>query len=75
MAGSWQGGAPMKMHPYLGRTVEIVYWDRQGRWTQRVIVPLAVTDEWVRAYCRTRKAPRLFRLDRIMAVRPLQKNA
>jgi hypothetical protein len=55
---------------YTGRRVRIMYQDRRGRWTLRTVVPYAWGEEWMKAHCCERGAPRLFRLDRIMALQP-----
>ncbi|SMF89034.1 hypothetical protein SAMN05661091_4493 [Paenibacillus uliginis N3/975] len=55
---------------YIGRIVEIIYIDRNGKITQRRIEVLGVKDGRVRARCLTSNAPRVFRLDNILATRP-----
>ena len=58
------------MERYVGRTVEIINMDGSGLFTQRTIVPLAVRGDAAYAYCCRKRAPRLFKLDRILAVAP-----
>lgn len=61
------------MNKYVGRVIEIVYLDRKGMFSQRIIRVHEVRDGVVRAYCYTRKAPRVFRVDDILAVQPLDR--
>jgi predicted DNA-binding transcriptional regulator YafY len=63
------------MHGYIGRTVEIIYMDRSGRFTQRVVTVRGAADGWVHAYCHARGEPRRFRADRILAMRPVARPA
>ena len=63
------------MHGYIGRTVEIIYVDRRGRFTQRVVSVRGAADGWVHAYCHARGEPRRFRADHILAVRPAARPA
>lgn len=58
-----------RMDKYIGRSVEIIYVDRTERITQRVIEVRSVEGAQVRAYCFRQSAPRLFKLERILAVR------
>lgn len=55
---------------YVGRTVEIIYMDRTGRFTKRRILLHAVRDGRIKAFCLDSGAPRTFRTDGIMAVQP-----
>jgi predicted DNA-binding transcriptional regulator YafY len=57
------------MECYIGQTIEVIYLDREGRFTQRIIMVREVEGGWVSAYCYARGAPRRFRLDHILAVR------
>ncbi|MGG1253299.1 WYL domain-containing protein [Brevibacillus agri] len=50
--------------------IQIIYIDSTGQTTQRTIRPLTITDARLKAYCYTRKAPRVFIFDRILAVQP-----
>ncbi|WP_047154112.1 hypothetical protein [Aneurinibacillus tyrosinisolvens] len=58
---------------YLGRVVEIIYIDRNGKLTQRRIRLISVADGYVRGYCFTRKATRYFSVRNILALIPEQK--
>lgn len=55
---------------YIGRTVEIIYLDGDGRITQRRVEIKSVRDGRMTAFCLQRRAPRLFRIDQVLAVRP-----
>ncbi len=56
---------------YIGHTVEVIYLDREGRFTQRVITVHGVEGAWIRVFCHTRGQPRRFRADHILAVRSM----
>lgn len=58
------------MQKYLARTVDIIYVDSRGRFSCRRIRVLAVQGDLVRAYDYARRAPRVFRTDRILAAVP-----
>jgi predicted DNA-binding transcriptional regulator YafY len=51
----------------IGRTAEMIYMDGKGRLTGRRIVVKAVKDGYIQAYCLDRRAPRVFRISRILA--------
>lgn len=55
---------------YAGRQVHIIYWDRKGAMTQRRIWIQTVDDMLLCAYCCERKAPRVFAVNRVLAVFP-----
>ncbi|MCC3373025.1 WYL domain-containing protein [Cohnella sp. REN36] len=54
---------------YIGRTVEMIYLDRQGQITQRVIQVRQIRDGRVLGWDLDKRAPRSFDVDRILAVR------
>ncbi|GAA3404941.1 WYL domain-containing protein [Paenibacillus hodogayensis] len=58
------------MERYVGRTVDLVYIDKQGRITRRTVIVRGIRGETVRAFCCEKRAPRLFAADRILAVFP-----
>jgi len=60
---------------YIGRTVDIIYMDRNGKFTQRRIRVHSVQNGIVHAYCTTSGAPRTFRVENILAVQPVVKSA
>jgi len=51
--------------------IRIIYLDRDGQTTMRTLRPLEVTGDRLKAYCLTRKAPRAFVIDNILAVAPV----
>lgn len=59
------------MQKYIGRTIEIIYLDRHGRFTQRRIRVYAVRDQNVIAYDIDRQVVRTFRIDGVMAMQPV----
>ncbi len=60
----------MKMHMlrYVGQTVEIIYCRDDGSITQRRIEVRSVNGSSVKAFCLKKRAPRVFRIDNILAV-------
>lgn len=53
---------------YVGRTIEMIYQDRSGCFTQRCVRVLAAEGGKVRAYDLDKRAPRVFETERILAV-------
>lgn len=64
-----------ELNKYLGRTVEIIYQGSKGDITQRRIEVRSISAGIVKAYCLQRNAQRLFRIDNILAIQPLQQGA
>lgn len=64
-----------ELQKYIDTTVEIIYMDRNGNFTQRKIQIRSVAEPFVKAICLEQRAPRLFRIERILAVRPLGRYA
>jgi predicted DNA-binding transcriptional regulator YafY len=60
---------------YLGRTVEIIYVDRRGKYTKRLVQLHAIRDGAVMVFCLERQAPRLLRIDNILAMQPVMRRA
>ncbi|RNB90142.1 WYL domain-containing protein [Brevibacillus nitrificans] len=50
--------------------IQIIYLGREGQTTMRTLRPMEVTGDRLKAYCLTRKAPRVFVIDNILAVAP-----
>ena len=57
---------------YTGKNVEIIYIDSRGRISQRTIAVLGIRGDAVRAFCIRKRAFRLFKLERILAVSPFE---
>lgn len=57
------------------QAVEIIYLDRHGRTTKRKLRIQAIEGRRVKAYCFTRRAYRVFMLERILAVALAQERA
>lgn len=51
--------------------IQVIYLGRDGKTTMRTLRPLEVTEERLKAYCLTRKAPRVFAIDNILAAEPV----
>lgn len=51
--------------------IQVIYLGRDGKTTIRTLRPLEVTEERLKAYCLTRRAPRVFLIDNILAVQPV----
>jgi predicted DNA-binding transcriptional regulator YafY len=58
------------LQKYIGRIVEIIYTGKNHEITQRRIEVRSVSGGTVKAYCLERGAPRVFRLENILAVNP-----
>ncbi|WP_240416639.1 WYL domain-containing protein [Paenibacillus periandrae] len=56
------------LNKYLGNIVEIIYLGKNNIITQRLIDIHSIHCGAVKAYCLKRKALRVFRIDRILAV-------
>ncbi|MDB5055756.1 MAG: hypothetical protein JWM44_3806 [Bacilli bacterium] len=56
---------------YVGHTVEIIYFDSKGAITQRQIEVRSIKGAAVKAYCLEQHAPRIFRIENILAVMPV----
>ncbi|MBO8162360.1 MAG: WYL domain-containing protein [Brevibacillus sp.] len=54
--------------------VEIIYMDRRGQTSKRVLRLYAIEGDKVKAYCFTRRANRVFTLTNILAVLPVRMN-
>ena len=51
--------------------IRVIYLGSSGQTTIRVIRPLAVEGNQVKAYCLTRRGPRVFTISRILAGEPV----
>ncbi|WP_425623044.1 WYL domain-containing protein [Brevibacillus borstelensis] len=51
--------------------IEIIYLGSQGKATKRTIRQLEIAGDRLKAYCLTRKAPRVFVIDNILAINPV----
>ncbi|WP_103110496.1 WYL domain-containing protein [Brevibacillus reuszeri] len=48
--------------------IQIIYLGSNGQTTQRTLRPLEIAGDRLKAYCLTRKAPRVFAIGNILAV-------
>jgi len=53
------------------QNVQIIYLGSTGEATQRIIRPLELVGDRLKAYCLTRKAPRVFAIGNILAIQPV----
>ncbi|MED1960741.1 WYL domain-containing protein [Brevibacillus formosus] len=51
--------------------IQIIYLGNNKKSSQRTLRPLAIVGDRMKAYCLTRKAPRFFVIDNILAVEPV----
>lgn len=61
----------MPIEKDIGRTVDIIYMDNEGRFSKRRITVKAVSNGQVRAYDHTKQEARTFRVDGILAREPV----
>ncbi|CAG7654895.1 WYL domain-containing protein [Paenibacillus allorhizosphaerae] len=57
-----------ELQRYMGRTVEMIYLGRDNQITQRRVDVHSMNNGIVKAYCHERNAPRVFRVENILAV-------
>lgn len=57
---------------YIGQQVEIIYADKSGKISQRLIKVLSATNDQARCYCYTAHAPRTFASAGVLAVMPVR---
>lgn len=50
------------------KNIQIIYLGNQGQTTKRLLRPLEISGDRLKAYCLTRKAPRVFVIENILAV-------
>lgn len=53
------------------QNIQIIYLGSVGQATQRAIRPLEILGDRLKAYCLTRKAPRVFSIGNILAIQPV----
>lgn len=51
--------------------IQIIYLGRTGQATKRIIRPLELAGDRLKAYCLARKAPRVFAIANILAIQPV----
>jgi hypothetical protein len=64
-----------QLRRYLGRIVEIIYVDRHGAFTQRLVQLHSIRDGDVMVFCLERQAPRTLKVENILAVQPVTRRA
>lgn len=65
----------LNMRKYVGQTIEMIYLDRNNRFTQRRVKVQAVDGQLIRAYCLMQRGPRVFRVENILAVKLVNRHA
>ncbi|BBI32063.1 hypothetical protein [Cohnella abietis] len=65
----------MQIEKCIGRIVDIIYQDAKGRITQRTIRVRKIVDGKAIAYDFDKRAPRPFKIDRILAAQPVGRTA
>ncbi len=60
--------APLRRALESKEKIQIVYLDKNGKYTQRYVTVLALNDRHAICYCHYRKQYRMFKLDNILAV-------
>lgn len=56
----------------LSMPVELIYIDGRGRITKRKVKIISISENHMQAYCFTRKAPRSFNINNILAAGPIK---
>ncbi|NHN31209.1 hypothetical protein [Paenibacillus agricola] len=59
-----------ELKKYLGCTTEIIYIGAAEQITQRLIEVRAINKGYIKAHCLHRKAPRVFKIENILAIQP-----
>jgi len=65
----------MTIGDHVGERVEIIYQDRNGRFTKRRIEIIGERDGKVTAYCLASRGIRMFRCEQILAAVPERRRA
>ncbi|MGN7456751.1 hypothetical protein ACTHPH_18245 [Paenibacillus pasadenensis] len=60
----------MNLRKWIGRDVELIYADADGRLTRRLVRLARVEADYVYGFDREKRLPRTFRLDGILAAQP-----
>lgn len=60
----------LQKYSVSGQLVEIIYLDRYGQTSKRTLRLHAVEGQSVKAYCLSRRAYRVFKIENILAVYP-----
>lgn len=60
----------LKRYLKTGVLVDIIYMDRNEQFTKRTVKLKEISGEYVKAYCYTRNATRIFKIENILAVLP-----
>jgi predicted DNA-binding transcriptional regulator YafY len=60
---------------YVGRIVEIIYRDSNGKFSKRKIEVRSICGDVVKALCLEQRAPRIFKIENILAVLPVMRRS
>lgn len=55
------------------RPIEIIYLNKDGKLSQRVVTVVELNDTYVKAYCHLRRCSRSFKLENILSAAPFKK--
>ncbi|QED48172.1 hypothetical protein [Cytobacillus dafuensis] len=58
-----------------GFPVEIIYCNRDNKFSKRTILVKGINENYIKAFCMTKKQARIFKLESILAVARIRKTA
>jgi hypothetical protein len=57
-----------ELKKYMGYQVEIIYIDRYNKLSHRFVYLRSIKGDFVQAYCFQKNAPRMFKIEHILAI-------
>ncbi|MFJ9497771.1 WYL domain-containing protein [Brevibacillus centrosporus] len=60
----------LKRYLAADQLVDVIYLDRQGETSKRTLHLQSIEGGSIKAYCLSRRAPRVFKIDNILAIYP-----
>ncbi|WP_419877975.1 WYL domain-containing protein [Brevibacillus centrosporus] len=51
--------------------IQIIYLGGDGNTSQRILRPVEIAGDRLKVYCLTRRAPRVFNIENILAIQPV----
>lgn len=60
-----------QLERYINQQIYLIYLDRNGLTTKRTVRLLEIKNDQVKAYCLTKRAPRVFTIANILAIHPV----
>jgi hypothetical protein len=64
-----------ELERYIGRIVELIYLDRRGTFTKRIVQLHSLHEGIAKVFCHERRAPRTLKVENILAVLPVMRRA